>query len=109
MGGWVTDHDCGTAACAAGWMGRDPRMNAVGFTLELQGEDVEERLVPCYRGYTDIDALQVFLGFQHCRNIYHVFGASVPNSFSAVLERLEQAVRSEQECQRRREIREMHG
>lgn len=99
MGCWVTDHECGTAACVAGWLARDPRIQAAGLTLELDGSYVDEYLVPAYGKYRSIGALQVFLGFSEHRSAVHVFGANNPDSFEKALERFEQSVQRERELQ----------
>lgn len=93
MGGWVTESSCGTAACLAGWLGRDPRVSAAGLTLE---EGFEDHLVPCYGGHSGMAALTAWLDISPAGTNL-IFGANNPNSFKTGLERLEQVVRLEEE------------
>jgi hypothetical protein len=93
MGGWVTEASCGTAACLAGWLGRDPRVNAAGLTLE---EGFEDHLVPCYGEHSGMAALTAWLDISPVGTNL-IFGANNPNSFSPGLERLERVVQLEEE------------
>lgn len=93
MGGWVTSSNCGTAACLAGWLGRDPRVQAAGLTLQPGYED---HLIPTYGDHAGMAALTEWLEISPVgTNI--IFGADNPNSFATGLERLERVVQLEEE------------
>jgi hypothetical protein len=55
---WVEDEDdpfnCSTAACSAGWLIRDPYLNALGLKLHDEGA------YPTYNGLSDYHALGAF-------------------------------------------------
>lgn len=94
MKDWYTRNECGTAACLAGWLAHDPRINAAGLTLE---KNDEERMEPSYAGSMGMWALRRFLGFSEVANVNLIFGAKHPNTFDSALERLDEAVAREKE------------
>ncbi len=111
MGDWMTNHECGTAACLAGWLAHDPRVQAAGLRLELEleksiipdDEDACGRLVPVYGEgpgrSKHMWALRRFLGFKEVKNAILVFGPNHPDTFASALERLDEAVAAERQLE----------
>jgi len=91
MGGWLTECECGTAACLAGWLASDPEVKAVGLRLE---ESIDG-LCPAYGKTTAMFAMRDFLGFKEVSSACHVFRADNPNTFASGLQRLEEAISAE--------------
>jgi hypothetical protein len=96
MGGWVTRHECGTAACIAGWVAQDPRGQAAGLTLEPSNNHPNQ-FVPVYGRYRGMDAKQMFMGFRRTMSAYDVFGADNQETFDSFFKRLDKAVARERE------------
>lgn len=53
--GGHSEHDCGTIACAAGWLAMHPDMCAAGLKASAHG-------APKWNGVTGYDALSLFFG-----------------------------------------------
>lgn len=83
MGGWITENECGTAACVAGFLCLDERIQARGLHLGYnQGGPF-----PAYSDRTHMNALKHFLDFSF-KGANHVFGPNNPNTFASARERL---------------------
>ena len=74
-GTWAEDFDtedgkalpiCGTVACAAGWMGMDPKIRAEGFYITANGspafeDDRQTCAIAAYLGISYVDATDIFI------------------------------------------------
>ena len=73
-------HDCGTTACAAGWLCKVPALRAEGLTDNRRG-------VPTYEGRAPFESLASFFGLKVFEAV-HIFGTNPPLYGKAALDRV---------------------